>query len=648
MRLWNFRKFGLDKDSNKFDIKKPHLEIRFNENLNVLIGENDSGKSSIMDAIKLVLKTHSYEYIRVTEDDFYVDKNGKRSDRFRIELEFRGFSDEEAKNFIEWLSWEGTQEKAEPYLKVNYDVTRTPNRILPSDIKAGKDEEGSTLSAEARYYLRTTYLKPLRDAESELVCKRNSRLSQIVRGHEIFDNEEENLLYKKFKSFNNDIKKYFSPIDDIGNEDKEEHEGYKIKEIIDEFIHGFYNKDSEIEFKTPDENIKDILESLTLAISGVEKPGLGTLNRLFMAAELLHLSKEKWDGLKLGLIEELEAHLHPQVQLKVIETLQEKKGIQFILTTHSPNLASKVKLENLIICTNNSAFPMGSEYTELDKSNYAYLEKFLDVTKSNLFFARGVILVEGWSEEILIPVLARNLGYNLTEYEVSVVNVGNLGFDHYYRIFLRKNNEKPDQMGIPVAVVRDLDIREYEKSKEHKENNENCENKKPLDIERVKNYKEKCIEERLEREKEITECKLGKKNEEGINQSIIRPFISPEWTLEWCLFKSKYLKEFFMLVLSKVHINKYKKVKSDVDYEEKLANDLIRNSLNKTKLANGLAHLVDNTYPFDNDTEEAYFKERVQESLSTLRQDVKDNKYKEDTISYLIEAIKYVCENQCN
>src|SRR5690554_3029223 len=160
MRLWNFRKFGLDKDSNKFDIKKPHLEIRFNENLNVLIGENDSGKSSIMDAIKLVLKTHSYEYIRVTEDDFYVDKNGKRSDRFRIELKFRGFSDEEAKNFIEWLSWEGTQEKAEPYLKVNYDVTRTPNRILPSDIKAGKDEEGSTLSAEARYYLRTTYLKP--------------------------------------------------------------------------------------------------------------------------------------------------------------------------------------------------------------------------------------------------------------------------------------------------------------------------------------------------------------------------------------------------------------------------------------------------------------------------------------------------------
>ena len=70
------------------------------------------------------------------------------------------------------------------------------------------------------------------------------------------------------------------------------------------------------------------------------------MNRLFMAVELLHLRKQ-WDGLKLCLIEELEAHLHPQDQMKVIDTLQEEENIQFILTTHSPNLASKVKIEIL-------------------------------------------------------------------------------------------------------------------------------------------------------------------------------------------------------------------------------------------------------------------------------------------------------------
>jgi SMC domain protein len=76
--------------------------------------------------------------------------------------------------------------------------------------------------------------------------------------------------------------------------------------------------------------------------------------------------------------------------MKVIETLQEKadnSGIQIILTTHSPNLASKVKLKNLIICTNDNAFSMGSQYTNLDESDYSFMERFIDVTKSNLFFS---------------------------------------------------------------------------------------------------------------------------------------------------------------------------------------------------------------------------------------------------------------------
>ncbi|MGV8984321.1 AAA family ATPase [Clostridium sp.] len=60
-------------------------------------------------------------------------------------------------------------------------------------------------------------------------------------------------------------------------------------------------------------------------------------------------------------MEEIEAHIHPQAQMKVIESLQKKidsNGTQLIITTHSPNLASKLKLQNLIICYNNNAFPM--------------------------------------------------------------------------------------------------------------------------------------------------------------------------------------------------------------------------------------------------------------------------------------------------
>ena len=63
--LNNFRKF-------KSTDNAPGLIVTFHKGLNALIGENDSGKTAIIDAIKLVLLTQSNEYIRPTEDDFYI------------------------------------------------------------------------------------------------------------------------------------------------------------------------------------------------------------------------------------------------------------------------------------------------------------------------------------------------------------------------------------------------------------------------------------------------------------------------------------------------------------------------------------------------------------------------------------------------
>lgn len=593
LKLWNFRKYG----SKKFNFESPDLDLDFNKNLNVLIGENDSGKTAIIDAIKIVLKTHSYEWIRVTEDDFYDD-----SDRFRIELKFENLQPEEAKYFTEWLSWEGEKEEAVPFLKVNYDVSKNDERILTADIRAGSDKEGYPLNAEARHYLKTTYLKPLRDAQSELIPKRYSRLSQILKGHDIFKDEEDNELYKKFKKFNDDISSYF----DEPTNKKSENEGYQVKEVIDDFIHGFYDKNSESEFRTSEANLRSILETLELTISDVENPGLGTLNRLFMAVELLHLKRDSWPGLKLGLIEELEAHLHPQVQMKVIEKLQDNNDIQLILTTHSPNLASKIKLENLIICTNDNAFPMGSDYTELDKEDYIFLEKFLDVTKSNLFFAKGVILVEGWSEEIIIPTLAKEIGYNLTENEVSVINVGNVGFDHYYKIFLRKDN--PDAMNVRVSVVNDVDVTAYKKDNIEKKDKEY--------------YQRKCKEEITKKKNKIKY--FGKSSSEK-TQTIVKPFISSEWTLEWCFYKSDYMNEILKKATEKVH----SKIFNTEKYEEELANRLLNSNLrfNKTKIAYQIEKSIRN---------EEVFKEF---DLN------KKELYQDDTISYLIGAIKYACEN---
>jgi putative ATP-dependent endonuclease of OLD family len=130
----------------------------------------------------------------------------------------------------------------------------------------------------------------------------------------------------------------------------------------------------------------------------------------------------------LLLIEEPEAHLHSQRQLRLIQFLQEKANdqqadaqkIQIIITTHSPNLASAIELDKLVLLQGRKAFPLAFGLTGLEKSDYGFLSRFLDVTKANLFFARGLLIVEGDAENILLPTLATLLERGLTENGVSM------------------------------------------------------------------------------------------------------------------------------------------------------------------------------------------------------------------------------------
>lgn len=593
IKLWNFRKFGSEVD---IDLQKPNLDLNLTKGLNVIIGENDSGKTAIIDAVKLVLKTHSYDYIRVEDKDFH-----KNSEHFRIELTFEDLTLSEAKNFTEWLGWIGEGEQAKSFLKLNYDGRRKDNKLFPADIKAGVDDDGYLLPAEAKEYLKVTYLKPLRDAESELVAKRNSRLSQILLADEAFKGKEQtNELVEIFSGFKTDLEKYFkgdfeiTTTDENGDEQVlKPQEGKVIKDKIDGYIKAFYGTKNETEFNATSNDIKSILEKLTLLLQNEPNPGLGTLNRLFMAAELLHLNKLNWTGLRLGLVEELEAHLHPQAQMQVIEALQKQGGIQLILTTHSPNLASKLKLENLIICNNGNAFPMGDAFTKLAHQNYKFLEKFLDTTKANLFFAKGVILVEGWAEEILIPSLAKAIGINLTEKGVSVVNIGHTGFDHYANIYLRKSEP---YITIPVAVVTDSDIRDYEK---------NGDDYKKRDAATVLN----------EATQKISDIK-------GKTEQNVKYFPTPNWTLEYALFKSNSLKTTFEKAVKLIHSG----TKWDSDFELELAKKLINKTLEKTKIAYEIANKID-------------------EDLSKPVDERQINIAADDSIDYLVRAIQYASGN---
>lgn len=608
LKLWNFRIFGTD---GSFNISRPNLNLDFNDGINVLIGENDSGKTAIIDAIKMALKTHSAEWIKIEDEDFFND-----SQRLRIECRFKGLLDEEAKHFTEWLDWVDEKGTGKPYLTVYYDISRRDGRIIPADIKAGIDDTGHILTAEAKEMLRTTYLRPLRDAKSELSPKRNSRLSQILYSHAAFGDKKTHRLIGLAQTLNKEVAEYFKGKDATGADlPAGDLLGKEVKQVIDTYLNQFSKKNTA--FKMTSADLKSILESLCLLFEDGFNLGLGSHNLLCIASELLHLKKDNWDGLRLGLIEEIEAHLHPQVQLQVVETLKShSKDMQLIFTTHSPNIGSKIPLENLIMCNKGMAYPLGRTFTKLDKDDYKFLEIFLDTTKANLFFSKGIILVEGWAEEILVPVIASAIGINLTESGVSIINVGSTAYLRFSKIFQR--NAAPF-MEIPIAIITDVDIRTYEKD---------------LVVDGsglpILNDKGKPIYDYVSRDAALVATEIvAKRTSIDESEGVVQYFIANDWTLEYSLFKSACMNDIFKTTAEAVH----SKTDWATDFEKKLAEKLILKSLDKTEIAYRMAKTLLDLLEAD------------PERAATPLKEIDEADGKNDAIDYIIKAIKHASGN---
>ena len=442
LKIFNFRRF-------KSENGAPGLQITFHKGLNALIGENDSGKTAVIDALKFVLLTQSNEYIRPSEEDFYISDNGDACSEFKIDCTISDFTQNEAKNFIEYLSFSKTEDDVEYTLELHYRAWKEGHKIY-QELRVGDIDDGISIDVKARELLKAVYLKPLRDAEREMSSGRGSRISQILLNHPVFKDKKEHAILDILKNANDSIERYFTSDTD----------GKRILQAIRNNLELFNDKDqaSNAELKTSDIQLKAILESLSLNAPEIN-PGLGELNLLFIAAELLLLKDDTDGGLKLALIEELEAHLHPQAQLRLISYLQNEyteNDVQIIISTHSPILASKINLKNLILMKNRSGYDLSEGKTGLQKGDYLFLQRFLDSTKANLFFAKGIIMVEGDAENILIPVIADILDYPLEKYGISIVNVGSTAFLRYSRIMIGRDGSS---IGIPVSVVTDCDVK---------------------------------------------------------------------------------------------------------------------------------------------------------------------------------------------
>ena len=571
-----------------------NLELSLNAGLNIFVGENDTGKTALIDAIRYSLGTNSKDRTYLKEEDFFGESN-----ELSIQITFSGV-DSYAHRFVEHLSHEEyTREDGTPgrrsvlHIQLKAQRTSAERRGYPyirTEIKSGVDGNGLSVEAEIRDFLSATYLKPLRDAENQLSSGRASRLSQILSSS------------KDIRAGLNDILSIVAKAnDDLLGDDKalrkaaENIQNNYLHELIfeqDKKSLGVFIDIAGVRSQALDalpENAKhrylrEILEGLSLALTEDRRlHGLGYHNLLFIGAELLLLEQEAKNEFALLLIEEPEAHLHPQLQMKLLQFINSKvnsAGVQCFLTTHSPNISAKVSPSDIIMLNSGKAFSLRATETELEADDYKYLLKFLDATKANVFFAKSLLFVEGDGENILLPEISRLLGRPLENYGVSLIKYDNSGsWKRFARLFLRKDKDGEEHCEewnpTKVCVLRDLDL--WPDCAEIKEDGSN-----PYGFKKVTSRNQSYwYRNHSDSSKRIAD------HIDGLERQNVTVKISNDWTFEYCLAKHGLFEECF----TALNIAEKNKPSETTSIDEKAT--FILSKVYKTDFAYDMADLLE-------------------------------------------------------
>lgn len=426
------------------------LTLSFKSGLNVIVGPNNAGKTAIVDALRVLLSASDEGNLRLTELDLHQAASGVRSPSATFTFIFSGLSEEYEADFMTALIPAKNAAGAIVGYEAQFNVQYTqaePGGRLRLRRWVGRHEE-NVMTTEMLENLRAIYLQPLRDPAQGLKPGRMSQISRLLQNMTNKAQREE--LAEVLKAIDKELQGKH-PVSSTNTAISTRHETMLGTELA-QLLH--------LDLTSSDFN--RFAARVGLAVGGmeVEQNGLGFNNLIYMAVVLSELALNKSVSYCGLLVEEPEAHLHPQLQAVLLEYLktvekpvQGERAVQVFVTSHSPNFAALADIDSICCVYEGPTGPeaFAPRTVKFEPGKKEKLQRYLNVTRAELFFAKRLVLVEGTAELFLLDALATKAGYDLRKHSVSIISTDGLNFDAFLPLFGK------GAMQIPVAVITDAD-----------------------------------------------------------------------------------------------------------------------------------------------------------------------------------------------